>query len=113
MNTGSTDFLKVLLALKTNIFRDLHVADIAKATGRNADGSWTCTTLSNNSTIIAYPLESLAIAAGDLVCILFCDMTFADNVKLVTSGKLPKKVDDDNALHQMSTGVIIGRIWIN
>lgn len=115
MRTGndvpSSDFMRVLMALKTNINRDLHVADLAKVIGQNEDGTFTCVSITNGAAMSALALKDLVISSGDIVCLLFIDADYQNNLALAKLGKPLIYKEQSDGLHQRSYGVIIGTIY--
>lgn len=110
-DNASAGLLRLLDALKTNIFRDLHVADAARIDAMNEDGTFTCTTITQGRTVIAYPMNGLLLSAGDVAVVLFVDSSFVDNFQKIKAGGIPKYVEDKYGLHQATNGIIIGTIY--
>ena len=112
--TTSSDFLRVLLALKANVMKDTHVADICKviSTKSDMDGltSYMCTSIDNsNISFQTYALSNIAINIGDYVLVLFCDDDFRANYRRAKRGQALQNTNTEQK-HSMSYGIIIGTI---
>ena len=112
--TTSSDFLRVLLALKTNVMKDTHVADICKVTSTKSDidgfTSYMCTSIDNsNISFQTYALSNIEINIGDYALVLFCDNDFRANYRRVKRGQALQNSETEQK-HAMSYGIIIGTI---
>ena len=112
--TTSSDFLRVLLALKANVMKDTHVADICKVVSTKSDidslASYTCTSIDNsNISFQAYALSNITINIGDYALVLFCDNDFRANYRRAKRGQALQNTDTGQK-HSMSYGIIIGTI---
>ena len=112
--TTSSDFLRVLLALKANVMKDTHVADVCKVTSTKSDmdglTSYMCTSIDNsNISFQTYALSNIAINIGDYVLVLFCDDDFRANYRRAKRGQALQNTDTTQK-HSMSYGIIIGTI---
>lgn len=115
----SSDFLKVLLALKSNIMKDLHVATICKVNSikviRDANNQalytlYDCISINNaNCFFICFALKDLDISINSYALVLFCDEDNLINYKRIKTNELIKDVTSENK-HSYSYGVIIGLI---
>lgn len=109
-NTTSSDFLRVLLALKENIMRDLNVADVCEVMLKNSDDSWQCRSITDNASIIAYPFQNLKLEVGDYVAVLFTNIDFRSNLVRIKSGKTSQNVDSDER-HSKTNAIVLGIIY--
>jgi len=113
-NVVTSDFLRVLLTLKQNIFRDLHVATVGIVTSSTLleEGvtTYTCNEMCNSKMQIdCYALEGLTLTQNDVVLILFVDNDFRQNYKRLKLGQQTIDMETKN-LHAMSYGIIIGKL---
>lgn len=108
-NTVSSDFLKVLQALKSNIMRDLNVADICQVT-RISNDSYTCKSITDNSTIYAVKFQDLEIKEKDIVCVLFINTEFQANLKRLQLKQALNTGTTEN-LHTKNSAIIIGLVY--
>lgn len=106
-NNVSSDFMKVLLALKANIFRDLKVADIFKVMQYNKS-AWTCQSICTGNSISCVTLTDVEVATGDYVLCVYCDYDYRANLTKAKAGSVYSKVTED-ASH--STGIIVGVVY--
>lgn len=105
-NVVSSDFLKVLLALKENIMKDIHCSELAIVKSI-AETECLCSLLSNeNEKINAYKMPSLEVEVGDIVQIIFSDSNFRSNLQKYNNNKSLQIVSNDR--HSINNGVIIG-----
>ena len=104
----SSDFLKVLMALKTNIKKDLKVAEVARVVQINGE-AFNCQLLSDSSTVSCAKLQNLEISTSDIVLILFTDTDFRSNLKRAKMNNVTQNVESE--LHTKNYGVIIGIIY--
>ena len=112
--TTSSDFLRVLLALKANVMKDIHVADVCKVTSTKFDmnglTSYMCTSIDNsNISFQTYALSNITINIGDYVLVLFCDDDFRANYRRAKRGQALQNSETEQK-HTMSYGIIIGTI---
>lgn len=104
----SSDFLRVLKALKENIMRDLNVAKICKVT-RIDNNNFFCESIADGTVVNARVLQGLTINISDIVLILFCDNDFRANLDLSSYTTIFKKTNNTEK-HSNAFGVIIGKI---
>lgn len=105
----SSDFLKVLMALKSNIMKDLNVAEIAIVSQKNGD-EINCYLLNdNNVRVVCISLHNVTVNEGDIVLIIFTNTDFRTNLKKYKQNRATYKVEADT-LHSKNYGVIIGKI---
>ena len=109
-NVVSGDFLRVLLALKKNIMRDINVADVCQVKQNNSDGTWTCQSLSDNSSFQAIALVDVQVALDDVVCVLFMNYDFRSNLKKIQVGQQPQ-IMTSGSNHSKSAALIIGVVY--
>ena len=108
-NVVSSDFLKVLLALKKNTFKDLNVAELATVT-KILNNDITCNLLNNQDTfVICRKLQGLEIQENDIVVILFTNTDFRENLSRYENSQ-PLINKESDLLHSKSYGIIIGKI---
>lgn len=112
--TTSSDFLRVLLALKANVMKDTHVADICKVTSTKSDidglTSYMCMSIDNsNISFQTYALSNIEINIGDYVLVLFCDNDFRANYRRAKRGQALQN-SETTQKHATSYGIIIGTI---
>lgn len=108
----SSDFLKVLFALKDNIMRDLHVASFAKVTQVNNDGTCLVSLFplikdESDKNLQVTNYSSMDINIGDIVLILFLDRNYTQNFKQVKLNQNLTPLTDNKNLHSQKYGVII------
>ena len=107
-NVVSSDFLKVLLALKQSVMKDLNVSDIAIVTQIKDNYNIYCKSLNNSSsTIVCTKLNNLELTVNDCVLILYTNEDFRSNLKRYKSNKEIQNMTNSD-YHNKSYGVIIG-----
>lgn len=111
---NSSDFLKVLLAVKDKAMRDTHVATIAKVI-ELGDMTHRCSiipTLKDESEkfVQAYYLEGLELDVDDIVLILFTDRNFTQNLRQLHYNQKLSPLEGQSELHSQSYGIIIGKV---
>lgn len=104
----SSDFLKVLLALKANINKDLKVADVAKVIQISND-SVNCQIITDNTNVSCIALQNIALSIGDTVLILYTDSDFRTNLKRIKENQATQTVSSE--LHTKNYGVIVGIVY--
>ena len=114
INGNSSDFFKVLLALKANTMRDIHVATLGQVISYDST--------SKVATVKPFPLvqkeaEKLItcyttkdVATNDIVVVLFTDRDFIQNLKQLKAGQQTSSINDISDLHSERYGIIIGTI---
>ena len=107
----SGDFLKVLLALKDSIMKDIHCSELAiikEVYSNNCN----CSLLSNpDIKINAYRTKGTICRVGDIVLVAFSDNDFRSNlVKKDNNAKL--QAIDSTVKHQLDYGIIISNLTI-
>lgn len=112
---NSGDFLKVLLALKANIMRDLKVASLAQIKSIK-DDIYTVMTFPQlekeaDKNIECVSLENLSLHEQDVVLIVYTDRNFLQNLKQVKLRQKLTPLKSDIELHSDKFGVIVGRIY--
>lgn len=106
----SSDFLRVLMALKKNTMKDLNVAEVCKVTRieneqyvvepiNNTGQKWYCAKLQN-----------LQIEVNNIVLVLFTNTDFRLNLKRIKNNQITQNTNDKD-LHTTNNGVIIGIIY--
>lgn len=127
-NVGS-DFLRVLMALKTNIMKDINVCDIAIVKSISDEGVY-CTMLNNSQTTVLAkvmsPLKTESneetnttdttdsttepqLQVNDIVVVLYTNTDFRQNLAKLSAGEATYDVDSTTR-HSKSFGVIIGTL---
>lgn len=106
----SSDFLRVLLALKQNTMRDNNVAEVAQVTNVTSD-TLTCTLLSNANTYVnCIKLQNLDIKKDDIVLIVFTNKDFRQNLNRIKNNQKP--IDNQaETLHSLSYGIVVGLVY--
>ena len=109
-NTISSDFLRVLMALKKNTMKDNNVAEVAKISSISS-GKITCTLLSNSKTFIyCEALKDLDVQVNDVVLIIFTNTDFRQNLNRIKNNQQP--IDNSNEiLHSLNYGIIVGIVY--
>lgn len=107
----SGDFLKVLLALKESIMKDIHCSELA-IIKEVFDNNCNCSLLSNpDIKINAYRTKGTRCRVGDIVLVAFSDNDFRSNlVKKDNNAKL--QAIDSTVKHQLDYGIIISNLTI-
>ena len=111
-NNNTSDFLRVLLALKSNVMRDLSVAEVCKVT-EIKDGAVTCSVLATGHTIITRAFVGAELYLSDIVLVLFTDTDFRTNLEKAKQGK-PLQLDTGDGKaprHDRAYGIIIGVLY--
>lgn len=107
--TVSSDFLRVLLALKKNTMRDNNVAEVCLVQDIS-QSEIRCNTLSSDSVIVCEKLQDLEIQKNDVVLVVFTNTDFRQNLKRIKSNQKSVK-NQDEILHSLNYGVVIGLIY--
>lgn len=109
-NVVSSDFLRVLLALKKNTMKDSNVADVAVVSSILSD-KITCTLLSNSKAFIyCEKLQDLNVQVNDVVLIVFTNTDFRQNLNRIKNNQQP--IDNSNeVLHSLNYGIIVGLVY--
>lgn len=110
----SSDFLKVLLALKSNVMKDLHVATLGCVEEIN-DNVYKCRVFpfskdEQEKDIECRRLSSVSPVVGSYVLILFLDRDFIQNLKQINSSQPLTPIKDTTELHSERYGIIIGLV---
>ena len=106
----STDFARVLFALKENIMKSVNVADVARV--MSVSGSnYFCESIADGSVVNAIKLDNINIDVGDFVVIVFCNRDFRANLKMANYMTKFKETNN-NQQHSSAFGVIIGKLFI-
>ena len=109
-NVVSGDFLRVLLALKKNIMRDINVADVCQVKQNNSDDTWTCQSLSDDSSFQATTMVDVQVDVNDIVCVLFMNYDFRSNLKRIQAGQ-QTQLTTSGSSHSKSAALIIGVVY--
>lgn len=105
----SSDFLKVLLALKKNVMKDTNVADVCIV--NKVDDSIYCAPVNNsNVTIVCDKLNNLNVSQNDIVVVLYMNSDFRQNLKRFKQNQPLMNVNSEQ-MHSLNYGVIIGIIY--
>ena len=107
----SGDFLKVLLALKESIMKDIHCSELAIIKEVYANNC-NCSLLSNPEIKInAYKTKGTICRVGDIVLVAFSDNDFRSNI-LKKDNDSQLQVIDSPIKHQLDYGIIISNLTI-
>lgn len=107
----SGDFLKVLLALKESIMKDIHCSELA-VIKEVYDNNCNCSLLSNPEIKInAYKTKGTICRVGDIVLVAFSDNDFRSNL-VKNNNKSKLQVIDSPIKHQLDYGVIVSNLTI-
>lgn len=104
------DFLSVLLALKTNVMNNLHVADIVMIDSiegtsiechsiNNVGFRYSCTKVAN-----------LTLQQDDVCLVIFTDTDFRENLRSIMNMSVSNQ-EVAKSKHSVAYGVIIGLIY--
>ena len=81
-STYSSDFLRVLLALKDNVMRDTNVAEICQVTQVNDTNDYVCVPLSDDKTkLYCCKIQNLNVQQDDVVLVIFTNTDNRLNLK--------------------------------
>lgn len=110
---ATSDFLRVLLALKTNVMRNLHCAEICEVSEISAiNDTITCITLTDRTYISAIPLYNIDIRKNDVVIVIYTDTDFRASLAKIKKGLVIQPTAEKTAdYHTKSYGVIIGIVY--
>lgn len=107
----SGDFLKVLLALKESIMKDIHCSELAIIKEVYANNC-NCSLLSNPEIKInAYKTKGTICRVGDIVLVAFSDNDFRSNL-LKKDNDSQLQAIDSPIKHQLDYGIIISNLTI-
>lgn len=108
--TFSSDFLRVLLALKDNVMKDTHANDMAIVTQANGS-NYICKLMSNENVVFSCIASmNLDVATNDVVLVTFCDTDFRPNLKRYVQGQTLQN-NDSTTLHSRAYGVITNIVY--
>lgn len=108
-NVISSDFLRVLEALKGNINRNLNVAELAIIKSKNEDGSYICSLLNSPNTMLtSYSISNDEFSENEIVIILFINSDFRNNLKKYFSGQETQEVLE-KIYHSKDYGIILSK----
>lgn len=109
-DTQNTSFLDVCLALKSNIFKTLNVADVYIVREINKD-SYKCESICNeNVSIQSLCLQNITPEVGDVVLVLFTNTDFRAKLNTYKVGQSSSS-SISTLYHEKSYGIIIGIIY--
>lgn len=112
----SSDFLRVLLALKENIMKDLKVATLAIVKSIN-EKTQTCIVepfplleieKNKNITCVVNNIDNLSIK--DIVLVIFLDRNFLQNLGQIKNQQEKTNLKKNTELHSEKYGIIISKI---
>lgn len=107
----SGDFLKVLLALKESIMKDIHCSELAIIKEVHTNNC-NCSLLSNPEIKInAYKTKGTICRVGDIVLVAFSDNDFRSNL-LKKDNDSQLQIIDSPIKHQLDYGIIISNLTI-
>jgi len=104
----SSDFLRVLLALKENIMKDLNVAEVCRVQNI-VRTNYFCESLADGTVVNAICMSGVTVNVGDFVVIVFCNRDFRANLSIASYATSFKETDN-NQRHSNAFGVIIGKV---
>lgn len=103
----SSDFMRVLLALKDNVMRNLHCAELGIV--KKIDSTIQCELVNApNININCVKLKSVELKQNDIVLIIYTDSNFTENLKRFKNHK--NRENTINDMHSQQNGVVIGVI---
>ena len=107
----SGDFLKVLLALKDSIMKDIHCSELA-VIKEVYNNNCNCSLLSNSEIKInAYRTKGTICRVGDIVLVAFSDNDFRSNLLKKDNGSQLQAIDSP-VKHQLDYGIIVSNLTI-
>lgn len=106
---STSDFYQVLMALKENINRDLHVADLAKVNSVDGDNVQ-CQALNSDAIINCVKFFDLTVYSGDIVLVIYCDTDFHSNLSKYKFNA-QSSIIEAKEFHSMSNGVVVGVVY--
>lgn len=107
---ASSDFLRVLMALKKNTMFDTHVAEVCRVTQIN-DDSVLCTSITDGSLVTAITVQGLTVNLLDIVLIIYTDLDFRANLKLLKQNRVVSPLENPETYHSKSFGIITNIIY--
>lgn len=107
---ASSDFLRVLIALKKNTMFDTHVADVCRVSQIN-DDTYVCTSITDGSMISAIPVQGMTLNLQDIVLVIFTDLDFRANLKLLKQNQVVTPLDSPETYHSKAFGIITNIIY--
>ena len=110
-STYSSDFLRVLLALKDNVMRDTNVAEICQVTQVNDTNDYVCVPLSDDKTkLYCCKLQDLNVQQDDVVLVIFTNTDNRLNLKRLKNNLRVQNITN-KTLHSSEYGIIIGLVF--
>ncbi len=104
----SSDFLRVLLALKENIMKDINVAEVCRVQSI-VKNNYLCESLADSTLVNAICMSGVTANVGDFVVIVFCNRDFRANLSIASFSRAFRETDN-NQRHSNAFGVIIGKV---
>lgn len=105
----TSDFLRVLFALKANVMRDTNNVDVCQLTKQSTDGRWLATSITDRTIMTLDYLSGLSLKTDDFVVVIFSDRDYRTNLIRMNRGLKPI-YQDEQTLHSKSYGIIIGKL---
>ncbi len=110
-NNVSSDFMRVLMALKAHTMRAIPVADLVVVTKIDGDNIKAAYLANQNTFVECIALKSLQLKVGDIALCVFTKTRFRENLAKVKAGKQPQTMPDNTEIHSRNNGVIVGVVY--
>lgn len=109
-NTVSSDFLRVLLALKSNIMKDCNVSEVCIVNAKE-DDVYLCSPINDRkTTVYCHTLQNLDLRINDIVLVIFTNTDFRQNLKRFKANQQFVDISNDST-HSLNHGIVIGLIY--
>lgn len=108
---ASSDFIRVILALKKNIARETYVSEVCQIQEIKEEEIIVNPINFPNQKIYCCALKDLELKNKDVVLVNFTNTDYRLNLKRIKSDQKTQEIEEKNNLHSIEYGVIVGLIY--
>lgn len=107
----SSDFMRVLLALKANTMRSIPVAELCVVTETSNDLIRATLLTNSHLSIDATLISGLTVQKDDVVLVVFTKSRFIEQLSKLKVGKPADITAESSDIHSLQNGVIVGLVY--
>ena len=107
----SSDFMRVLLALKANTMRSIPVAELCVVTETSNDLIRATLLTNSHLSIDATLMSGLTVQKDDIVLVVFTKSRFIEQLSKLKAGKPADITAESSDIHSLQNGVIVGLVY--
>ena len=107
----SSDFIRVLLALKANTMRSIPVAELCVVTETSNDLIRATLLTNSHLSIDATLMSGLTVQKDDIVLVVFTKSRFIEQLSKLKAGKPADITAESSDIHSLQNGVIVGLVY--